>query len=80
MELALCLLIMGATNIAIFMIGVSVRQKVDHGKEVKLPNPVESLKSHADEVAQKREQEALEKMLYNIDVYDGTGMGQKDIE
>lgn len=29
---------------------------------------------------EKQKQKALETMLYNIDIYDGTEMGQKNIE
>lgn len=75
MLLAFCLL----CCIVCLIIGVNVGMKASHGEEIKLPNPVEKAQSFKDTQEYKKQQDAVETMLYNIDVYDGTGLGQKDI-
>ena len=73
--------IMLLSNILCFIIGASVRQKVDNKQEVKvLPkNPIETYKEKAEERATKEEIDKLEAILKNIDNYDGTNNHQKDI-
>ena len=78
MELCLVVLMVCLSNIACAMIGTRA------GKgEIKLPNPVEKAKERKENKAlsqeQKQRQEALKTMLHNIDVYDGTEVGQKEI-
>ena len=70
------------SNIACLIVGVKVGQKAHRGEDIRmvnLPNPIEKVQSFKVSQEKKKEQEAVETMLYNIDVYDGTGMGQKDI-
>ena len=78
---ALLLLVMGITNIACFMIGVNVRQKVDKGEEVKLPsvNPMEAVRAHQERKALEMEQDRIDTIMRNIDAYDGTSRGQEDV-
>lgn len=78
---ALLLLVMGITNIACFMIGVNVRQKVDKGEEVKLPtvNPLEAVRAHQERKALEMEQDRIDTIMRNIDAYDGTSRGQEDV-
>lgn len=75
MLLAFCLL----CCIVCLIIGVDVGMKASRGEEIKLPNPVEKAQSFKDTQEYRKQQDAVETMLYNIDVYDGTGLGQKDI-
>lgn len=81
MELVLCLLVMGLTNIACFVVGVSVRQKVDKGEEVKLPaaNPMEVVRAHQDRKEAEIEKSRVDTILRNIDAYNGTSNGQEDV-
>ena len=75
---ALLLMIMGLTNIACFMIGVNVRQKVDKGEEVKLQivKPAKAVPVQTEEdVAKSR----FDTIMQNIDNYDGTEYGQVDV-
>jgi hypothetical protein len=77
----LLLMVMGLTNIACFMIGVSVRQKVDNGEEVKLPtiNPVEIQREKQAKHEAEMEKNRIDTILRNIDNYDGTSYRQEDV-
>ena len=81
MELVLCMMIMGLTNIACFMIGASVRQKVDKGEEVKLPsvNPMEAIRAHQDRKEAEIEKNRIDTIMRNIDSYNGTPDGQEEV-
>lgn len=74
-------IITGISNILCFLIGVNVRQKVDKGEEVKLPNvnPVEVYHEHKERQEQKLKASQREVLLRNIERYDGTSIGQEDI-
>lgn len=78
---ALLLLVMGLTNIACFMIGVNVRQKVDRGEEVKLPtvNPMEAVRAHQEWKEAEKEKNRVDAIRRNIDAYDGTSRGQEEV-
>lgn len=69
------------SNITCLVVGVKVGQKAYRGEEIamKIPNPVEKVQSFKVSQENKKEQEAIKDMLYNIDVYDGTSLGQRDI-
>lgn len=77
----LLLMVMGLTNIACFMIGVSVRQKVDNGEEVKLPtiNPMEIQREKQAKHEAEMEKNRIDTILRNIDNYDGTSYRQEDV-
>lgn len=79
MESLLLVVFISLSNIACLIVGAKIGQKAYRGEEIKLPDPVAKVKSIKDSQERKKEQEAVETMLYNIDVYDGTGLGQKDI-
>ena len=80
---ALALLVAGGINIACFLFGAKVGQTVAAGKPVELPNPVKSVKEAAQERTARKEQEYQQKqldlLLENIENYDGSANGQKDI-
>ena len=67
------------SNIACLIVGAKVGQKAYRGEDIRLPNPVEKVQAIKDSQEYRKEQAATETMLHNIDVYDGTGLGQKDI-
>ena len=77
----LALLAVGAMNIACFVIGAKVGQKVSKGEEIKLPaaNPMEAYKVHKAKQEAQREQERYDTIVQNIEVYDGSPQGQKDV-
>lgn len=77
----LLLLVMGAVNIACFMIGARVGQKVTKGEEIKLPtvNPMELVQEQREKRAAQEERNKLDTILRNIESYDGTAYGQEDV-
>lgn len=76
-------LFVSGLNILSFFIGAKVGQKVVQGEEIEIPHPIkeikEDIREREEERATKKEQELFETLAYNIDVYDGTGLGQKEI-
>ena len=81
METIVLVVLMGGMNLLAFLIGARTAQKADKGEEIKLPsiNPMEAYKEHREKAEANKEQERLNTMLDNINNYDGTGLGQKDI-
>lgn len=79
MEVLLLVVFICLSNIACLIVGAKIGQKVNRGEEIILPVPVAKVQSSKDSQEYKKEQEALDTMLHNIDVYDGTSLGQKDI-
>lgn len=79
MDVLLLVVFICLTNVVCLIAGATIGMKASRGEEIKVPNPVEKVKSFKETQEYKKEQEALDTMMYNIDVYDGTGLGQKDI-
>ena len=81
----LIIAVVGALNIACFFIGAKVGQKVTKGENIELPsvNPIKAIKEHNEkkqaEKEAEREQERINTIMQNIENYDGTGRGQKDV-
>lgn len=71
----------GAMCIACFMVGAKVGQTVSKGEDIKLPtvNPLEAYREHEQRKAAKDEQERVETILQNIEAYNGTADGQRDV-
>lgn len=78
---ALLLLVMGAVNVACFIIGAKVGQAVSKGEAIETPtlNPLKAMQEHADKKQAKAEQERIETIMRNIESYDGTGANQEDV-
>ena len=79
MEQLLLVVCICLSNIACLIAGVKVGQKAYRGEEIRLPDPVGKVQSFKDSQEYKKEQAALDTMLHNIDVYDGTSLGQRDV-
>lgn len=64
-----------------FVIGARVGQKSVKSDEIKLPsiNPVKIINEMNESREQKKEQERYKIIAENIDNYDGTSIGQKDV-
>lgn len=77
----LILLIAGAMNIACFLIGAKVGQKVSKGETIETPtlNPLKAFREHEAKKEAEMEQNKLDTILRNIERYDGTGNGQEDV-
>lgn len=71
----------GVLCIFSFIVGAIVGQKVSNQEKIKLPsmNPVKVVNDIKDSIEQKKEIERNKIISENIDNYDGTGFGQKDI-
>ena len=73
------ILIVAISNILCFIVGARIGQKVNRGEEVKLPNPITAVKEHKKRTEAEEEQNRLNTILENIERYDGTSIGQKQI-
>lgn len=81
MEYAIVMLATGALCIGCFFVGAKVVQKVSKGEEIPLPtiNPMEAYRQHQAKQEAQAEQNKYDILMQNIEVYDGTGNGQKDV-
>lgn len=81
MEALLIIAAVAASNIVCFMVGAKVGQTVSKGEEVKLPNlnPLDAVREHNAKKEAEYQQSKIDTILSNIESYDGTGNGQKDI-
>lgn len=81
----LSILAIGTLCIACFYIGAKVGQATKNGETIELPkmNPITTIQERAQERREKKKAEeekaVIDTVLHNIDVYDGTGIGQRDI-
>ena len=64
-----------------YTLGLRNGQKITKSEEIKLPeiNPISILNNVKEKYEEKKKQDALEIMMDNIENYDATGNGQKDI-
>ena len=78
---ALLLAVMGAVNVLCFVIGAKVGMTVKKCEEIKLPsvNPVEAVKEHINKREARMEQDRIDKIMRNIERYDGSPNGQIDV-
>lgn len=78
---ALLLIVMGVVNVLCFVIGAKVGQKVSAGEAVEIPklDPLKAVRDHRAFKAEEKERTKMEAVLQNIEAYNGTAVGQKDI-
>lgn len=64
-----------------FIVGARVGQQVVKGQEVQLPKiePIKTIREYNESKEAKQEQEKYKIIAENIDNYNGTPYGQKDI-
>ncbi len=81
METIALLFLFGVFIILAYTLGLKNGQKLKNNEEIKIPeiNPVKIVKNEIETFEQKKKQDAYDTMMANIDNYDGTGIGQKDI-
>ena len=76
------LIILGVFIIISFVLGVYIGQKLSNKEKIKI-NPVEIIQdakeTHQLKKEITKENEKIDTELYNIENYDGTGLGQKEI-
>lgn len=77
----LLLLVMGVVNLLCFVVGAKVGQTVSKGEEIELPklDPMKAYRDKQDREEAKRKQAEFETIEHNVNCYDGTPNGQKDI-
>lgn len=73
--MALTILAIGLMCCLCFIIGAKVGQTVSKGEPIVIPNPVEVIKRKE----QKIEMSKYEKILANVDNYNGTDQGQQEV-
>ena len=78
---ALLLAVMGAVNVLCFVIGAKVGMAVKKDEEIKLPsvNPAEVVKENINKREAKIEMDKIDKIMQNIERYDGSPNGQIDV-
>lgn len=79
----LIILVVCIANILCFYIGAKIGQAIIRDEDIKMPNPVTAMQEHAQEQREQRksreDQEQLDVILANIENYDGTGYGQREV-
>ena len=80
-SIILTILVVGALNVACFLIGAKVGQKVDKAESIEIPslNPLEAYREHKDRKEAEKEQDRNAIIMQNIENYDGTSAGQRDV-
>jgi hypothetical protein len=81
METIALLFLFGIFIILSYTLGLRNGQKLKNNEEIKIPeiNPIKIVRNEIETFEQKKKQDAYDTMMANIDNYDGTGLGQKDI-
>ncbi len=77
----LIILTVGALNIACFFIGSIVGQTVARGEKIEPPklDPMKPIREHKERKEAEMKQDRIETIWQNIESYDGTANGQKDV-
>lgn len=80
MEIAL-VIATGLICLFSFVVGAKVGQTVSKGEEIKTPviSPLKAYKEHEAKKEAQKEQERIDTIMQNIERYDGTPNGQKDV-
>ena len=68
-------------NVCCFILGAKLFQQATKGEKVgiEIPNPVKVVQNTIDSIDEKKEQEKYRVIMDNIDNYNGTSLGQKNI-
>ena len=76
MLLAICF-----CNLACFLAGAKVGQKVVNGEPIETPSvsPMKAYKEHKAQKEAEAEKNRIDTILRNIDNYNGTGYGQEEV-
>lgn len=80
-ENILTIIALGTLNIVCFFVGAKIGQKVVKGEEIKapeitIPTPIRDYQRKKQAEA---EQNKIDTIMQNIEAYNGTSAGQKDI-
>lgn len=80
MEIILVIAV-GLLCIGSFCVGAIVGQTVSKGEDIELPsiNPLEAYRKHEAKKEAEAEQNKIDTIMQNIESYNGTSAGQKDV-
>lgn len=78
---AIIMVLFVISNVLCLIIGANVGMKASKGESIELPtiNPVEVYKKHEAKREAEMEQNKIETIMRNIEAYNGTSIGQKDV-
>ena len=81
MDIVWLLAIASLSNIACFVIGAKVGQKVIKGETIETPSvsPMKAYKEHQAQKEAEAEKNKIDTILRNIDNYNGTDYGQEEV-
>lgn len=73
--------VVGALNIVCFFVGAKVGQTVAKGEPIQAPtlNPAEIIREKQGKKEARREQDRFETIMQNIESYNGTSSGQREV-
>jgi hypothetical protein len=80
-ELIATILVVSMMNLACFIAGAKIGQKVNKDEPIEIPKvePLKAFREHQDRKEAEREQNRIGTIMENIEKYDGTSYGQKDV-
>lgn len=78
MDVIQIVLIVWLMTVLTVYVGARIGLAVGKGKDLNLPNPIKAIEEHREKMEYKAEREVYEINMANIDVYDGTELGQQD--
>lgn len=78
---ALLVGLVGVMNILCFVVGAKVGQQVSKGEKVEIPlvNPLKVAQEHQAKKEAEHQLNKIETIMSNIECYNGTEYGQKDV-
>ena len=81
METVILILGTGLLNVLCFFVGSRIGNKVAKGEPIEMPtlNPIEKIHEIKEKHEAREEQNRIDIIMSNIDRYDGTSMGQRDV-
>lgn len=74
----LLITVIAAANIICFVVGAKVGQTVSRGQNISL-DPVKAVREQKARTEAYKEQDRLGTIMHNIESYDGSPNGQKDV-
>ena len=75
----LLMAVLAASNIACFLIGAKVGQKVSKDEEIMMEMPKLDYAKQKSRKEAEWEQNRIDTILRNVEAYDGTSYGQEDV-
>lgn len=81
MEIVLTCTVFGVFLCFAFFLGAKVGQTVVQNKTIEMPtlNPIKKIKEYKQTKKQQEEIDELNKLMQNVDIYDGSEIGQQEV-